>query len=40
VLRRIIGPKRDEVAREWSRLHEEMLYDLYFSTDMWVTKST
>jgi len=23
VLRRIFGPKRDEVTREWSKLHNE-----------------
>ena len=27
VLGRIFGPKRDEVIREWKKLHEE-LYDL------------
>jgi hypothetical protein len=27
VLRRIFGPMRDEVAREWRRLHHEELYD-------------
>jgi len=29
VLRRILGPKREEVAGEWRRLHNEELYDLY-----------
>jgi hypothetical protein len=29
VLRRIIGPKRDEVTGEWRKLHNEKLYDLY-----------
>jgi hypothetical protein len=29
--RRIFGPKRDEVARKWRRLHNEELYDLYCS---------
>jgi len=29
VLRRIVGPKRDEVTGEWSRLHNEELHDLY-----------
>jgi hypothetical protein len=29
VLRRIFGPKRDEVAGEWRKLHEEELGDLY-----------
>jgi hypothetical protein len=31
VLRRIFGPKRDEVTGEWRRLHNEKLYVLYFS---------
>jgi hypothetical protein len=29
VLRRIFGPKRDEVTREWRKLHNEELHDLY-----------
>ena len=29
VLRRIFGPKRDEVTGEWRKLHEEELNDLY-----------
>jgi len=29
VLRRIFGPRRDEVTREWRRLHNEELNDLY-----------
>jgi hypothetical protein len=29
VLRRIFGPKRDEVTGEWRRLHNKELYDLY-----------
>jgi hypothetical protein len=29
VLRRILGPKRDEVTREWGRLHNKELYALY-----------
>jgi hypothetical protein len=29
VLRRIFGPKRDEVTGEWKRLHNEELNDLY-----------
>jgi hypothetical protein len=28
VLRRIFGPKRDEVTGEWSKLHNEELYNL------------
>jgi hypothetical protein len=31
VLRRIFGPKRDEVTREWRKLHNEELYILYSS---------
>ena len=29
VLRRVFGPKRDEVTEEWRRLHNEELNDLY-----------
>jgi hypothetical protein len=29
VLRRIFGPKRDEVTGEWRKLHNEKLRDLY-----------
>jgi len=28
VLRGIFGPKRDEVKREWRKLHDEEPYDL------------
>ena len=31
VLRRIFGPRGDEVAGEWKRLHNEELNDLYSS---------
>jgi hypothetical protein len=31
VLRRIFGPKRDEVSGEWRKLHNEELRDLYSS---------
>jgi hypothetical protein len=31
VLRRVFGPKRDEVTREWRKLHNEELRDLYSS---------
>ena len=34
VLRRIFGPKRDEVTGEWRRLHNEELYALYSSPDI------
>ena len=29
VLRRLFGPKRDEVTGEWRRLHNKELHDLY-----------
>jgi hypothetical protein len=31
VLRRIFGPKRDELTGGWRKLHNEELRDLYFS---------
>jgi hypothetical protein len=31
VLRRIFGPKRDEVTGEWRKLHNEELRDVYSS---------
>jgi hypothetical protein len=31
VLRKIFGPKRDEVTGEWRKLHNEKLRDLYSS---------
>jgi hypothetical protein len=31
VLRRIFGPKRDEVTGEWRKLHSEEFHDLYSS---------
>jgi hypothetical protein len=31
VLRRIFGPKMDEVTGEWRKLHNEELHDLYSS---------
>ena len=34
VLRRIFGPKRDEVIREWRTLHNEELNDLYSSPNI------
>jgi len=29
VLRRIFGPKRDDVTEKWGKLHNEVLNDLY-----------
>jgi hypothetical protein len=34
VLRRIFGPKRDEVTGEWRRLHNEECNDLYSSPNI------
>jgi hypothetical protein len=31
VLRKIFGPKKDELTGEWRRLHKEELHDLYSS---------
>jgi hypothetical protein len=34
VLRRIFGPKRDEVTGNWRKLHNEELHNLYFSRNI------
>jgi hypothetical protein len=34
VLRRIFGPKRDEVTGEWRKLHNEELHELYSSSSI------
>jgi hypothetical protein len=34
LLRRIFGPKRDEVTAEWRKLHDEELNDLYASPNI------
>ena len=40
VLRRVFGPKRDEVTGEWRKLHNEELSDLYSLPNIvWVVKS-
>jgi hypothetical protein len=36
VLRRIFGPKRDEVTGEWRKLHNEELRDLYSSPSIFI----
>jgi hypothetical protein len=34
VLKKIFGPKRDEVTREWRKLHNEELNELYCSSNI------
>ena len=34
MLRRIFGPKREEVTGEWRRQHNKELYALYFSPNI------
>jgi hypothetical protein len=34
VLRRIFGPRRDEVTGKWRKLHNEELHNLYSSPDI------
>jgi hypothetical protein len=34
MLRRIFGPKRDEIIGGWRKLHHEELHDLYASSDI------
>jgi hypothetical protein len=34
VLRKILGPRRDEVTVEWRKLHNEELHDLYSSPNI------
>jgi hypothetical protein len=34
VLRTIFGPKREEVAGDWRRLHNEELHNLYASSNV------
>ena len=40
MLRNIFGSKRDEIRWKWRRLHNEELYDMFFSSNIvWVIKS-
>ena len=40
VLRKIFGPKRDDVTGKWRRLHSAEFYDLLVSPNIiWVIKS-
>jgi hypothetical protein len=34
LLRRIFGPKRDEVTGDWKKLHNEELHNLYSSPNI------
>jgi hypothetical protein len=34
VLRRIFGPKRNEVTGDWRKLHNEQLHNLYSSPNI------
>jgi hypothetical protein len=34
VLRRIFGPRRDEVTGDWRKLHNEELHNLYSSPNI------
>jgi hypothetical protein len=34
VLRRIFGPKREEITGGWTKLHSEKLHDLYSSSNI------
>ena len=34
VLRRMVGPKREEVTGEWRKLHKQEFYDLYCSPNI------
>jgi hypothetical protein len=36
VLRRIFGPKKNEVTREWRKLHNKEFKELYFSQNLFV----
>jgi hypothetical protein len=39
VLRKIFGPKREEVAGDWRRLHNEEVHNLHASSNIGAIKS-
>jgi hypothetical protein len=39
VLRRIFGPKSDDVTGEWGKQHNEELHDLYSSSSIRIIKT-
>ena len=39
VLRRVVGPKKDDITQEWRKLHKEELYYLYVPNTIRVIKS-
>jgi hypothetical protein len=39
LLRRMFGPRRDEVTGEWRKLHNEQINDLYASPNIRLIKS-
>ena len=40
VLRKIFGPKRDEITGDWRRIHNKELHELYSSSHIiWMIKS-
>jgi hypothetical protein len=40
LLRRIFGPKREEISGGWRKLHNEKFHNLYPSLNIMVIKST
>ena len=39
VLRKIFGPKRDDITGDWRRIRSEELHDLFSSHVIWMIKS-
>jgi hypothetical protein len=40
VLRRIFGPKRDEVTGDWRKLHNEELHNIYASPNIIIMRKS